>query len=626
MDNGFDIKNFSNLSRNTSQYAKQLERLKNNGYNTQCIEETVEAASGNLRSKNPVPFIIYGEPQSGKTEMMICLSAKLVDDDFQLIIALLNDSVDLLNQNLGRFQSSRLAPSPRNFTEILDLDIRISQSPQVVFCKKNSKDLQKLIDKIDSLGRVVIIDDEADYASPNSQVNKGAKSKINDLIDELKGNDGLYIGVTATPARLDLNNTFGNVAAQWVEFKAHKKYTGQENFFPVDKPPAYSLKLLPDKGDKPDYPIEAFLQYLVASAFLNSDKEELDYVNYSMLVHTSAKIADHKKDTQIIHGVVASLVDNISDKFSKYVEQIWRISKSRYPDKNSDVLTNFIVNNISQYKPITLNSKRDITVSGADASNPKSLFTVIFGGNIVSRGVTFNNLLSMYFTRNVKHKIQQDTYIQRARMFGVRGDYLKHFELTIPESLYNDWHRCFVYHKLSLDGARANNSPMWITDQRVSAVAPSSIDKVNIFQSKSSEMSFGLFDHTDEIGNLLLTSNNKPQKITISEIRKIADSLGQGSIPDYLLNFINTFEQAGSGITWYESSVITGKEDSERGDDFSKIFRSRGFWGQFNRDRDNSSVHHFKIFYNEQKKARVFYRYNCNDIKSLRFLYNTANQ
>ena len=88
------------------------------------------------------------------------------------------------------------------------------------------------------------------------------------------------------------------------------------------------------------------------------------------------------------------------------------------------------------------------------ASNPKSLFTIVVGGNIVSRGVTLNNLLSMYFTRDVQLKMQQDTYIQRARMFGLRSNYLEHFELSIPEQLYIDWHRCFVYHKLSLDGAR----------------------------------------------------------------------------------------------------------------------------------------------------------------------------
>jgi len=56
----------------------------------------------------------------------------------------------------------------------------------------------------------VIIDDEADYATPNSKVNKNEKSKINKLTADLLGDQGTYIGVTATPARLDLNRTHQN--------------------------------------------------------------------------------------------------------------------------------------------------------------------------------------------------------------------------------------------------------------------------------------------------------------------------------------------------------------------------------------------------------------------------------
>jgi DNA replication protein DnaC len=43
--------------------------------------------------------VIYGEPQSGKTEMMICLTAKLLDDSRKFILHLLNDSVDSTLEN-----------------------------------------------------------------------------------------------------------------------------------------------------------------------------------------------------------------------------------------------------------------------------------------------------------------------------------------------------------------------------------------------------------------------------------------------------------------------------------------------------------------------------------------------
>ena len=55
-----------------------------------------------------------------------------------------------------------------------------------------------------------MIDDEADYATPNSKINQGTKTAINDLVGKLLGGDGYYVGVTATPARPNLNNTFQN--------------------------------------------------------------------------------------------------------------------------------------------------------------------------------------------------------------------------------------------------------------------------------------------------------------------------------------------------------------------------------------------------------------------------------
>jgi len=627
MNKHFDINKFKDLGDLGGQYQTQLERLKSKGFETSNIEDTVNEASSNLSSGNPAPFVIYGEPQSGKTEMMICLSARLIDDGHIFTVLLMNDSVDLLDQNLGRFQSSDLAPSPKNFTEILDPDYDLKNSAHIVFCKKNARDLEKLIDKFDNLGQVVIIDDEADYASPNAKINADAQTKINELIEKLKGSSGLYVGVTATPARLDVNNTFGNIATKWVEFKPHTKYTGQKDFFPIDGGYAYSLRLLPNDDDSPKYVREAFFRYLVASAYLNHEQATIACTNYSMLVHTSGRIDDHQQDFKNLQKIIQVLCNQNNINYERYVKEIWTQANERYPSANPDNLARFIIRNIPQHKLIVLNSKKDVTVSGESASKPRALFTVVIGGNIVSRGVTFNNLLSMYFTRDVQNKIQQDTYIQRARMFGVRGDYLEHFELSIPEDLYNDWHRCFVYHKLSLDRARDGNAPAWITDKRVAAVAPSSIDKSNVFQTNQGEMSFELFDYSEAGVEEKLEGVSEKKLTNIAVLEKFAHYLGEESFPQHLLNFIKHFDGGSTGIAIYPSHDITNdREDSSRGDDFSRVFRSRGFWGQFNRDKLGKAVHHFKIFYNGIGKARLFYRYDCDNIKSLRFIENRKHR
>ena len=77
--------------------------------------------------------------------MMICLTAKLLDDGHPIIVHLMNDSVDLLTQNLKRFKTSGLAPAARTSSEMIQSSS--AQNPQelVVFCKKNARDLDKLI-------------------------------------------------------------------------------------------------------------------------------------------------------------------------------------------------------------------------------------------------------------------------------------------------------------------------------------------------------------------------------------------------------------------------------------------------------------------------------------------------
>ena len=218
-----DLAKFNSKAKLKDRYAKQLARLKAAKIDTSYIEAAVDDAAANIATSDGASLVIYGDPQSGKTEMMICLTAKLLDQGHSTIVHLMNDSVDLLSQNLKRFKTSGLAPAPRSLSELLHSSS--GQKPQelVVFCKKNPRDLGNLIDRLKGNGGIVVTDDEADYATPNSKINQGTKTKINRLVGELIGKKGYYIGVTATPARLNLNNTLKNDAAKWVRFRSHEK-------------------------------------------------------------------------------------------------------------------------------------------------------------------------------------------------------------------------------------------------------------------------------------------------------------------------------------------------------------------------------------------------------------------
>ena len=458
----FNLNELKKEATVNNRYERRLAKLVSEGLQVDRIKTVVEHAVTNI-SNNQQSFVIYGEPQSGKTEMMIALTAKLLDFGFKLVILLLNDSVQLLGQNLERFQRSGLAPAPKKFSEVIPPEITIGDHQWVIFCKKNSKDLQKLLEKLDGHSNRVVIDDEADYATPNSKINKKEKTKINALTEKLIGAKGTYIGVTATPARLDLNRTHKNQNEHWIDFPPHSSYTGQEVFFPVStENTAYRLAFVPDGGDAPQYLRTAFFSFMVNVAYLNKSVNETE-LNYSMLIHTSSKKADHSVDYKQVVKIFEVLKNDKNNKHEAYFKKIWEIANDRYPG-HADELTRYVIDNRDRNNIVVMNSDKEKNAAdNRTATDPTAPFTVVIGGNIISRGVTFKNLLSMFFTRDVKHKLQQDTYIQRARMFGSRGSYLKYFELTIPKDLYLDWQTCFIFHRLSLESRKQNKrSPVWL--------------------------------------------------------------------------------------------------------------------------------------------------------------------
>jgi len=610
----FNIDHFRIVEPKDTRFQRRIAQLKAADKYTRSIEKTVIEAIDNITEKGARSFVIYGEPQSGKTEMMIALTARLLDAGYKAVIVLLNDSVQLLNQNLARFRRSGLDPAPRSFAEVLDPVVDVEKSEIVLFCKKNAKDLKKLIEKTEKVTSKVIIDDEADFATPNAKVNLGDRTKINALVGGLLGDDGIYIGVTATPARLDLNRTFENEAELWVDFEPHPDYKGQTLFFPDLIGDAqnlgYRLTLLRDTYDTPTHLRRALFGFFVNVAYLNTQVNLRDE-NYSILVHTSGKKADHTDDYKEIIKTFNVLKDNTHKDFTDYVRRIWQLARERYPN-HEDAMTAYIVANINRHAVVVMNSDFDKkNMDYETATSPSTLFTVAIGGNIVSRGVTFENLLSMFFTRDVKHKIQQDTYIQRARMFGVRSYDLRYFELTMPENLFLDWHRCFLFHRLALASIKSNNGwPIWLEDSRIAAVSGASIDRSTV-DMDSGEMSFRLFDYSAEIDKIASGPGESFEKL-----EALQSAVGEPSLPNYLVEYIHKFSpRGGRSLAIHSTGSITNYADANP----EQIRRPKGLIGKSDREEKKypDAIHHIKMYRNDAGKARVFYRYH-GSIKFLR--------
>ena len=611
----FDLHSLEKEAVVGNRYERRLSQLVAEGQAVDRIRGVVEAAVENIKSGQR-SFVVYGEPQSGKTEMMIALTARLLDEGNKIIVVLLNDSVQLLGQNLERFQRSGLSPSPKKFSEVLPPEIVIGDRQWIIFCKKNTKDLQKLIQKIDGRPNRVVLDDEADYATPNSKINQQEKSRINALTERLIGNSGVYIGVTATPARLDLNRTHKNQNEYWIDFPPHPNYVGQDAFFPVNlENLRYHLFFLPATGDNPQYLREALFRFLVRVAYLNTNVNRSQQ-NYSLLIHTSGRKDDHVVD----YKQVVKIFEALSKHDEAYYKRIWELATERYPTRAGDVVK-YVLSNCERNNVVVMNSDKEVNAAEhRTGTHPSAPFTVIIGGNIVSRGVTFNNLLSMFFTRDVKHKLQQDTYIQRARMFGSRKAYLDYFELTIPKTLYLDWQRCFIFHRLSLEARKQNDrSPVWLDGERITAAASSSIDKTNILVDRG-EMSFDLFEYDPTAITKILDSNQS----ALEKTKALSALIGTKCLPRYLIDYMENFRPAGNdSIAVHRPRSIAGYADKAGEIDKATITRTKGFIGHREVEPDlyPDAIHHINILFNDAGKARVFYKYQGN----IRFLKTPKN-
>ena len=609
-----NINRFKNRSR-----ASEYDRfLSNYPHDSSSIEDTVNNTIDNIK-KGERSFVIYGEPQSGKTDMMIALTSKLVDLDYKCIIVLVQNNLTLEEQNRMRFIESGINPKPDSFHTILDTDHDISQK-HIIFCTKEINNLNKLTARLARVKNKVILDDEADYATPDNNINDPEKdtSPTNAQIVKLFGSDSIYIGVTATPARLDLNNTLATNAKEWVHFNPHEAYKGYRYFFPKNyisekKQLDYDLELLPEQSNSPNDELrKTFFKFLVNCAYINIGKKIQE--NYIMLVHTTHKIAEHAEEYKTLMKFKSILLEEDNPKWEKYVNEIYKISLNKVNDEAvAEELVSFILDNIGRSYIAALNNEGKKNIGNTDVvtSKPASLFTIVVGGNIISRGLTFNNLLSMFFSRGVKGRFQQGTYVQRARMFGSRSAELaKNFHLAIPESIFLNWWECFQnYHRQYLY-LRSGN-PVWsettgfIQGRNIkNAISPSSsIDKSTI-SIDSGLCAFDIVVYNNTIKDLFIQFNNNA--ISGYELLQKFSKLDYPLIPDFIFNDLE-FQNKLTDIAIHEPVFI---EDTFKiGDyDVEEIKRTAG--GLFSGGRIANypiAMHHFWAIKNKLGNIRIWY-------------------
>ena len=513
------------------------------------VKNTVDGFMGKLSQTEPKiaqNVLLLGNVQSGKTAQVLGVLSALADDgDHKVFLYLTTDSVDLQEQTVKRAEANL-----KNFIVLSENDDRSfmqvmkANNPILVVIKKNARVLKRWRNLFASQNSLkgyplVIVDDEADAASLNTNSDKPAKdaSTINKLLNDIKNSccQSLFIQLTATPQSLLLQHEESDWQPEFIHFfEAGEKYIGGN--FVFSDPPSYIVRFidseLDDMKDESGEIAEGAKQALLSFLITCAEFALCDKTNCNFALHPSYKIQDHQAFSKKIQAFLNDLVqavNNGEDLAGSFKESYLDLQKTKpdihHFDKIYEKLTVLLEN--KQISTLVVNSQTE-----ADFDLEKG-FNIIIGGNVIGRGLTIPKLQTVYYSRTAK-KPNADTFWQHSRIFGYDRD-KSLLRLYIPSDVYHFFVQLNQANNLIIE--QAKNS-----DGNIQVIYPKSINPTrrNVLKSDSINQMVGgvnYFPLRPNENNLLTINNllpsvltNKVQsdlyKIGIEELFLILDKLG----------------------------------------------------------------------------------------------------
>lgn len=414
------------------------------------VKNTVDGFMEKLSQTEPKiaqNVLLLGNVQSGKTAQVLGVLSTLADDgDHKVFLYLTTDSVDLQDQTVKRAKANL-----KNFIVLSEADDRSfmevmkAENPILVVIKKNARVLKRWRNLFASQSSLkgyplVIVDDEADAASLNTNSDKPAKdaSTINKLLNDIKNSccQSLFIQLTATPQSLLLQHEESDWQPEFIHFfEAGEKYIGGN--FVFSDPPSYIVRFidseLDDMKDESGEIAEGAKQALLSFLITCAEFALCDKANCNFALHPSYKIQDHQAFSKKIQAFLNDLVqavNNGEDLAGSFKESYLDLQKTKpdihHFDEIYEKLTALLEN--KQISTLVVNSQTE-----TDFDLEKG-FNIIIGGNVIGRGLTIPKLQTVYYSRTAK-KPNADTFWQHSRIFGYDRD-KSLLRLYIPFDVY----------------------------------------------------------------------------------------------------------------------------------------------------------------------------------------------
>lgn len=440
-----------------------LQRIRANGNNAladaikKTVDDVVPQYILNFSFNEHVVSLLVGDVQSGKTSHMFGLMCAAADESFTNFILLTTDNILLQQQTYKRAERDLCDFCVCDENDYLKFVQNNLHKPAVIVLKKNTSVLKQWKNNLSSTNfcagnPLFIVDDEADAASLNTQVNRNRQSTINKNLEAIKKttSSSIYMQVTGTPQSILLQTRKSGWKPYFIYyFKPGKGYLGGNFFFTADPPKQIvftdndeASEIINDDEFPENGLKNALLTHLITSGHIMLSGGTV----CNFLIHPSVKTTQHAA----FAGKIGNYLNEISHSCEELETReafykIYESLKETKPDiRDFDEIYKYITEQIQNDK-ISIQLLNSV-VSYDENTQYEHGINVIVGGNSLGRGVTFPQLQTIYYCRVAKSP-QADTMWQHARMFGYDRDAAL-MRVYMPPKLF----------KLFSDINRTNNS------------------------------------------------------------------------------------------------------------------------------------------------------------------------
>lgn len=462
--------------------------LRTKGWDAEAIKD-IDAASTRVVSLLDPPGkaqirtrgLVLGHVQSGKTASFTAVIAKAADVGYRFIIVLSGMNNVLRYQTQLRIDEDLIAANLEHWITVTNVEDDFAASTNVNsfltekhstkvlgVVKKNSARLKRLHrwltgarPEVLRACPVLIIDDEADQASPNSHPKPDERTKINEWIVKLLADlpKAAYVGYTATPfANLFIDPTLPEDLYPRdfiVDLPRGNGYFGAEQLFgrapldetedPVDGlnvirlvPEAEGAQLKPPNRDArftfvPDIVPslrEAMLYFWMAVAARRVRGQRGKHA--SMLIHTTQYAAVHRNAKGAVDAFQNATLKQIQKGDAALIaelEALWLREQAALPSEDlglRPVAFGDLMEHLAAVVKLTETKVENGTSPTLDRvdyqpdADGNGRIYIVIGGNVLSRGLTLEGLTVSFFIRSAS---AYDTLLQMGRWFGYRPGY-----------------------------------------------------------------------------------------------------------------------------------------------------------------------------------------------------------